>query len=87
MEEMQGKASTECADLRHKLSESTRRITTLESALLDKDVVTTRMQDRIRGQGQEVLELTNKVIKLSLSVFCYNPLTLGTVWSPYKTLW
>eukprot|EP00057_Strongylocentrotus_purpuratus_P015626 XP_011670100.1 PREDICTED: trichohyalin isoform X1 [Strongylocentrotus purpuratus] len=64
MEEMQGKATTECVDLRHKLSESTRRITTLESALLDKDVVTTRMQDRIRGQGQEVLELTNKVDEL-----------------------
>ncbi|XP_054749443.2 uncharacterized protein LOC129254925 [Lytechinus pictus] len=64
IEELKGKATTETADLRHKLSESTQRITTLESALLDKDVVTTRMQERIRGQGQEVLELTNKVDEL-----------------------
>ena len=54
METLQTKSATESSDLRQKLQESTQRVTSLENALMDKDVVTTRMQERIKGQSQEV---------------------------------
>ncbi|XP_072164178.1 uncharacterized protein [Diadema setosum] len=60
LEELRTKTAMESAENQLKLEESTKRVATLEKALLDKDVVTTRLQERIRGQGQEVLELTNK---------------------------